>query len=117
MKFRSSAQLTDDQARCVAEVAETVTQHGGSKKFKLHDKKGALDSLARCMGLFVERREHTGKEGEAIEMSAEPDLSRLSTVELRTLEALLSKTVRANGEALETSQPPPDTQRAKLPKS
>lgn len=110
VKFRSSARLTDDQARCVAEVTETVTQHGGSRKFKLHDKKGALDSLARCMGLFVERREHTGKEGEAIEMSAEPDLSRLSTIELRTLETLLSKTVRANGQAPHSEHSEPDAQ-------
>ena len=117
VKFRSSAQLTDDQARCVAEVAETVTQHGGSRKFKLHDKKGALDSLVRCMGPFVERREHTGREGEAIEMSAEPDLSRLSTVELRTLETLLSKAVRANGEASDSEQPQSGTKRANMPKA
>lgn len=56
--FRSSAELDEDQARCVAEVSETVS---GSKRFKLHDKKGALDSLARCLGIHVHRPSSPGR--------------------------------------------------------
>jgi phage terminase small subunit len=29
----------------------------------LSDKKGSLDSLAKTMGMFVDRHEHTGKDG------------------------------------------------------
>ncbi|HYH63355.1 MAG TPA: terminase small subunit [Urbifossiella sp.] len=41
-------------------------QHGATArlhKIKLTDKKGALDSLARIRGLFVDRTEITGKDG------------------------------------------------------
>lgn len=33
------------------------------KKIKYSDKKGALDSAAKCLGMFIERHEHTGKDG------------------------------------------------------
>lgn len=33
------------------------------KKIKYADKKGALDSAAKCLGMFIERHEHTGKDG------------------------------------------------------
>ena len=33
---------------------------GYAKKIKITDKKGALDSLAKHLGMFVERHEHTG---------------------------------------------------------
>ncbi|MCU1451396.1 MAG: hypothetical protein JWP02_3566 [Acidimicrobiales bacterium] len=46
-----SATLSDDDARCVAEVSETTSQHGSSLKFKLHDKIGPLKELAERMGI------------------------------------------------------------------
>jgi phage terminase small subunit len=52
--------LDEDAARCIAEVSETKTKDGGSIKFKLHDKKGALDSLGRHLGIFVDKTEHSG---------------------------------------------------------
>jgi hypothetical protein len=94
VELRPSGLLTDAEARCVAEVAETSA---GSRRLKLHDKKGALDSLARCLGLFIERHELSGRDGAAIKLGAAPDLSRLDEAELRTLEELLAKTTRANG--------------------
>ena len=97
VELKSSVALTDAEARCVAEVSETSA---GSRRLKLHDKKGALDSLARCLGLFVERHELSGRDGAAIRLAGAPDLSRLDEAELRTLEELLAKTVRANGNAL-----------------
>lgn len=36
---------------------------GDLKKIKFADKKGALDSVAKCLGMFIERHEHTGKDG------------------------------------------------------
>ncbi len=53
--LKASDGLDDEEARCVAEVYETRTQHGGSRRVKLHDKKGALDSLARHLGMFAEK--------------------------------------------------------------
>lgn len=49
-----SAALTPEQAAAVAEVGETrgTDKGGGALRFKLHDKKGALDSLAKHLGLF-----------------------------------------------------------------
>lgn len=52
--LKPSDGLADEQARCVAEVTETRTQHGGSRRVKLHDKKGALDALARHLGMFTD---------------------------------------------------------------
>jgi phage terminase small subunit len=50
--LKDSSQLTREQTACVAEVGETKTKDGGTIRFKLHDKKGALDSLAKHLGLF-----------------------------------------------------------------
>lgn len=71
-----SANLTDDQAAAVSAVeAETLrtTAPDGTVdtkirlKLKTYDKKGALDSLAKHLGMFVERHEHTGRDGGPIE--------------------------------------------------
>lgn len=61
---KAAGALSVDAAKAVAEVSDSRTKTGsGSVKVKLHDKKGALDALARHLGLFVERHELTGKDG------------------------------------------------------
>jgi len=63
-KYDKAQEYNYDAARAVAEVSDTRTKAGGGNvKVKLHDKKGALDALARHLGLFVERHELTGKDG------------------------------------------------------
>ncbi len=52
--LNDSGGLSEEDAACVSEVSETETQHGGSIRFKLHDKKGALDSLCRHLGMFTD---------------------------------------------------------------
>lgn len=49
-----SDDLTEDQTAAVAEVSQTIgaTAGSGSIKFKLHDKKAALDSLSKMFGFF-----------------------------------------------------------------
>lgn len=42
---------------------------GNLHKIKLADKKGALDSIARHLGMFVDKAEITGKDGGAIEIT------------------------------------------------
>lgn len=61
VQITDSETLTDEEARCIAEVSETTTKDGGTIRFKLHDKKGALDSLAKHLGMFVERLDLTSK--------------------------------------------------------
>ncbi len=49
-----SDKLDDDIAACVSEVGLSKT---GDLKIKFHDKKGALDSIARHLGMFVDKTE------------------------------------------------------------
>lgn len=56
----SSDDLTPEQSRCVAEIGETTTQHGGSLRFKLHSKPAALELIARHLGMLVDRIQHSG---------------------------------------------------------
>lgn len=68
VRLKDSLQLSADDARCVAELGETTSKDGGSRRFKLHDKKGALDSLAKHLGLFApEKLEHSGPGGTPLE--------------------------------------------------
>jgi phage terminase small subunit len=63
--------LTREQAAAIAEVTSEVYQEGRGEdakdvkrtKFKLADKKGALDSIAKHLGMFVDRHEHAGPGG------------------------------------------------------
>jgi len=55
VKLKSSEELTDDEASCVAEVSESVTESGGTIRFKLHDKKGSLELLGKHLGMFTEK--------------------------------------------------------------
>lgn len=48
---------------------------GYTKKYKIADKKGALDSIAKHLGMFVDRTEITGKDGGPIQISRISDLS------------------------------------------
>ena len=50
--MKPSDELTPEQAACVAEVSQTVTEHGGTTRFKLHDKATALSKIALHLGMF-----------------------------------------------------------------
>jgi len=67
----------------LAAISEIKQHKDGSISFKLHDKKGALDSIAKHLGMFTERVEHTGKDGGPIQTAV--DLSGLTIEELRNL--------------------------------
>jgi len=71
--------LDDDTAAVLAglevnEIYEGVGENrqfvGYTKKYKLADKKGALDSMAKHLGMFVEKHELFGKDGGAIQVIA-----------------------------------------------
>jgi phage terminase small subunit len=51
VKLKAHTALSDDDAAAIAEIAVTA-EKGGRGRVKLHDKKGALDAIARHIGLF-----------------------------------------------------------------
>lgn len=65
-------ELDDDTAAAIAGI-EVVTIGnaemgiGQVRKYRIADKKGALDSVAKILGMIVDRRELTGKNGGPIE--------------------------------------------------
>lgn len=65
----------DDTAAAIASV-EVVTRNIGEgevehvHKIKVWDKNSALEKLAKHLGMFVERHEHTGKDGGPIQTEA-----------------------------------------------
>ena len=55
VKVKDSGDLTEDQARAVAEVSETKGDKGGAIKLRLHDKQAALVNCARHLGMFKDK--------------------------------------------------------------
>lgn len=64
-----SDQLTQDQAACVAEVSQTITEAGGSIKFKLHDKVAALEKIGRHLGMFEDSLRLKGDKDEPLQVN------------------------------------------------
>lgn len=71
-------EIDDDTAAAIAGIeSEEVFEGAGRdrervgtlKKIKLADKKGALDSLAKYLAMFVDRTEITGKDGGPVELT------------------------------------------------
>lgn len=60
----NSADLDESTAAAIAEISKSKD---GALKIKFHDKKGALDSIGRHLGMFKDRVEHTGKDGGPIQ--------------------------------------------------
>ncbi len=57
--IKDSAKLTPEQRAVVGEVSETVIQHGGSKRIKLHDKLKALEMIGRHLAMFTDKHQFT----------------------------------------------------------
>ncbi len=55
----TQADGTKLDTRCLAEVSETITEHGGTLKVKLHNKREALRDLGEHLGIFEAARERT----------------------------------------------------------
>lgn len=50
--IKDSQSITDDVAACIAEISETLTPKGATKKIKLHNKVTALVKLGEDLGMF-----------------------------------------------------------------
>jgi len=72
---KDTADIPKDKIAAISEVRQ---DKDGSIKFKLHDKKGALDSIAKHLGMFIERKEVTGKDGGPITVKFEGELEEWS---------------------------------------
>ena len=66
--LKDSDELTEEEAAAVSEVSQATSKYGSNVKFKLHDKVKALDSIAKTLGMFVEKHEHSGGGGGPIEL-------------------------------------------------
>lgn len=90
--------LTRDQAAALVEVTVEDFKDGRGEdardvrrvKFKLADKRAALVDLGKHLGLFVERHEHTGKDGGPIQTQDVNDTDRA-----RALAEFMAKTTHA----------------------
>lgn len=60
-----SDKLDDDTAAAIAEISQTAQ---GGLKIKLHDKKSALDSIGRHLGMFKDKTELSGPDGAPIQV-------------------------------------------------
>lgn len=67
VELKDSSKLTREQMAAVSEVTQVSTKYGERKAFRLYNKPECLELLGKRHGLFPNRQEHTGKEGEAIE--------------------------------------------------
>ncbi len=76
--LKAISELDDDTAAAVAGIDfEEVFDRGKRAgvaigrihKIKLSDKKGALDSIAKHLGMFIDKTELTGKDGSAIDVN------------------------------------------------
>ncbi len=62
LQVMDSDEITNIEAAAIAEVSETKR----GLRIKFHSKVDALDKLAKILGLYVEKHEHTGKDGEPL---------------------------------------------------
>ncbi len=91
--------LTRDQAAALVEVTVEDFVDGRGEdardvrrvKFKLADKRAALVDIGKHLGMFVERKEVTGKDGGPIQVADSIDLSKLTDEELEAYASLCAK--------------------------
>jgi len=68
-------------------ISEVSIGKDGTFRFKLHDKKGALDMIGKHLGMFTEKIEHSGLNGGPLQVT---NLSNLSDADLQLMEQMLS---------------------------
>lgn len=61
-----SDDLDDETAAAISQISQNAT---GGISLKMHDKRSALVDIGKHLGMFVDRVEHTGKDGAPIEVA------------------------------------------------
>lgn len=69
-------------------INEVAISRDGTFKFKLHDKKAALDMIGKHLGMFTEKVELTGANGGPVEIEG---INNLSIEELIAIEEYMTK--------------------------
>ena len=69
VRLKDSSTVPIDARLAVASVSQTVSKLGVSRKIKLHDKLGALDKLAKHLGLYAEDVDSAEERARAIRAS------------------------------------------------
>lgn len=64
LQVLDSDDITNVEAAAIAELAETKQ----GLRIKFNSKVEALDKLAKILGLYVEKHEHTGKDGQSLQI-------------------------------------------------
>ena len=73
----NSEELDDDTAAAISEVSQNAQ---GGLKIKFYDKRGALDSIGRHLGMFTDKVEHTGPDGGPIQFEDTEAAAKLSAL-------------------------------------
>ena len=73
--LKPSAEIDDDTAAAISEISQTRD----GVKAKFYDKLGALNSLAKIMGMHRETLEVTGKDGRPLIEQNQPDELEIAT--------------------------------------
>ena len=92
VQLMASESMDDDTAAAVSEVSLTAQ----GVKIKMYDKKSALDSIAKHLGMFTDVVDHKSSDG-SMTPQATSDLSTLSEKELKQLERLTDKARHPKG--------------------
>jgi len=79
--------VTDSIQRDKLDAVAEIKQTKDGIALKLHDKKGALDSIARHLGMFNDKLEHSG----SVKSEVTHNLKKLDPKELANLEHILVK--------------------------
>jgi len=69
VELLDSRYLSEEDAACVSEISMTETSAGATVRFKLHDKKAAIELLGKHLGMFSDtvRNVHVGEGGGPVE--------------------------------------------------
>ena len=112
---KDTSALSDDVAAAIAglDVVEIYEGEGRNRKFvgyikkyRLADKKGALDSIGKHLGMFVDRQEHSGPSGKPIEHAI--TVTRTSGMTPEEKQGLLDALIRGAYADPQDDLPPAD---------
>lgn len=84
-------QLESERIADMIEIKQFWTSVIRNTEVPMGDRLKASEFIARTNAAFIERREHTGKDGGPIQTQRSVDLTGLSDEELETLEEILSR--------------------------